>query len=175
MAETLAASLFFSIFGGHKSFSWGHWYPCFGLLVMSALGLKDRVDPLRAFSLMWTSDSRLVWHLLTVQGSAWQPSLLDPHTYRCVRKHWWRFGPGLKPTTVLCRAQQARHCRPLGHPGSVSSTQLRLEVGPPSSPVPPSSDRDATPPPPPPPVDRITDTIENIAFYRTRTMYVVGK
>ena len=34
------------IFGGHMSFLWGHWYPCFGLLVMPALGFKARVDPL---------------------------------------------------------------------------------------------------------------------------------
>ena len=26
------------------SFLWGHWYPCFRLLVMSALGFKARVD-----------------------------------------------------------------------------------------------------------------------------------
>ena len=32
-------------FGGHKSLSWGHSYPCFGLLVMSALGFKARMDP----------------------------------------------------------------------------------------------------------------------------------
>ena len=36
---------FFLIFGGHKSFSWGHWYPFFGLLAMSPLGFKARVDP----------------------------------------------------------------------------------------------------------------------------------
>ena len=28
-------------FEGHKSFLWGHWYPCFGLLVTSALGFTD--------------------------------------------------------------------------------------------------------------------------------------
>ena len=35
---------FFSkiIFGGHKSLLWGHWYPCFGILVTSALGFKAR-------------------------------------------------------------------------------------------------------------------------------------
>ena len=27
------------------SFSWGHWYPCFGLRVTSVLGFKARVDP----------------------------------------------------------------------------------------------------------------------------------
>ena len=32
-------------FVGHESFLWVHWYPCFGLLVMSALGFKTRVDP----------------------------------------------------------------------------------------------------------------------------------
>ena len=36
---------FFFNFGGHKSFSWGHWYPCFGLLVTSVLGFKARVYP----------------------------------------------------------------------------------------------------------------------------------
>ena len=36
---------FFKNFGGHNSFLWGHWYPCYGLLVMSALGFKARVDP----------------------------------------------------------------------------------------------------------------------------------
>ena len=39
------ANLFFKIFGGHKSFLWGHWYPCFGLLMTSSLGFKARVDP----------------------------------------------------------------------------------------------------------------------------------
>ena len=38
---------FIQIFWGHKSFSWSHGYPCFGLLVMSPLGFKSRVlcDP----------------------------------------------------------------------------------------------------------------------------------
>ena len=38
--------LFFKIFGGHKFFLWGHWHPCFELLVTSALGFKARVDSL---------------------------------------------------------------------------------------------------------------------------------
>ena len=37
---------FNSIFGGHKSFLWGHWYACFGLLVTSPLGFKPRVGSL---------------------------------------------------------------------------------------------------------------------------------
>ena len=39
---------FFKIFVGHESFLWGHCYPCFGLLVTSALGFKARVDFLLA-------------------------------------------------------------------------------------------------------------------------------
>ena len=31
-----------------SSFLWGHWYPCFGLLVTSPLGFKARVDPSHA-------------------------------------------------------------------------------------------------------------------------------
>ena len=37
---------FINIFGGHKSFLWGHWYPCIGFLVMSPLGFKARVGSL---------------------------------------------------------------------------------------------------------------------------------
>ena len=33
-----------NFFGGHTSFSRGRWYPCFGLLVTSALSFKFRVD-----------------------------------------------------------------------------------------------------------------------------------
>ena len=35
--------VFFKIFGGHKSFLWGHWYHCLRLLVTSPLGFKARV------------------------------------------------------------------------------------------------------------------------------------
>ena len=38
----------FFIFGGHKSFLWGHRYPCFGLLMVCTLGFKARVDPMLA-------------------------------------------------------------------------------------------------------------------------------
>ena len=36
-------SFLFKVFGGHMSFFWGHWYPCFGFLVTSPLGFKARV------------------------------------------------------------------------------------------------------------------------------------
>ena len=61
-------------------------HPCFGLLVTSALGFKDRVDP---------------FFLLTV----WQLSLFDSHTCRRVRKHWWRFGA----RTHDCPSARSRH------------------------------------------------------------------
>ena len=37
--------VFFQTFGGTKSFSWGHYYPSFGLLITSAQGFKAKVDP----------------------------------------------------------------------------------------------------------------------------------
>ena len=37
-------NFFVNFFGGHKFFSWGQWYPSFGLLVTSALIFKARVD-----------------------------------------------------------------------------------------------------------------------------------
>ena len=51
-------------FVGHMSFSWGHWYPCFVLLVTSALGgFTD--TPVLDF---W-------WHLPWVSKPGWIPSL----------------------------------------------------------------------------------------------------
>ena len=38
--------VFFKMFVGHKSFVWDHWYPCFGLVVMSPIGFKARVGSL---------------------------------------------------------------------------------------------------------------------------------
>ena len=40
-----STTFIFLVFGGHESFLWGHWYPCFGLLMTSPLGFKGRVDP----------------------------------------------------------------------------------------------------------------------------------
>ena len=64
-------------FGGHQSFLWGHWYPCFGLLVTSWLGFKARVGPLACMlcclCFMDSSDSPLVntcW-LLGNQHDGW--------------------------------------------------------------------------------------------------------
>ena len=73
---------FFLNFGEHKSFLWGHWYPCFGLPVMSPLGSKARVGSLictwqrHRWYRFW--DSPLVWHLPTSWQLAWQP-VASPH------------------------------------------------------------------------------------------------
>ena len=39
----------FLLFTLHKSFSWGHWHPCIGLLMTSGLGFKARQDPFVCF------------------------------------------------------------------------------------------------------------------------------
>ena len=67
VANYSAYLFFFQIFVGHMSFLWGYWYPCFGLLVTSALGFKTRVDSLACvlprLCTTDSSDSPLVWHL----------------------------------------------------------------------------------------------------------------
>ena len=67
---------------GHRYFLWSLWYPCFGLLVTSALGFKVRVDPLACH--LWViefSVSPLVQHLLTFWWPAWHPSPPHPCSY----------------------------------------------------------------------------------------------
>ena len=50
--------LFLKLFGGHKSFLWGHWYPYLGLLLASGLGFKIRVDSLTYMLChLYTTDS----------------------------------------------------------------------------------------------------------------------
>ena len=73
-------------FAGNQSFLWGHWYPCFGLLVTSVLGFKPRVDTLACvlhyLHAMDSPDSSLVRHLLT---SSWLKSSQYPETAQSVR------------------------------------------------------------------------------------------
>ena len=84
----LQQNFFFKIFfGGHESFLWGHWYPCFGLLVTSPLGFKAKVGSALfalgggvqvTLHIPW--DSPLVLHLLTSGQPAWLLSWSLPHT-----------------------------------------------------------------------------------------------
>ena len=94
-----SARIFFFFFGGHESFLWGHWYPCFGFLVMSPLGFKARVgsalfDLSGGICVMlhvpW--DSPLVQHLPTSWQPAWQLSHLH-----IPERHWW----DLKPRAIM--------------------------------------------------------------------------
>ena len=82
--------------------------PCFGLLVTSALGFKARVDVLCAFSLVWSSDSLLVRHLLTEVSMAAKPfwsMYLQTWSQALVEV---RAGLGLEPTTVrAARSKQS--------------------------------------------------------------------
>ena len=68
------SDFFFFNFDRHRSF-WGHWYFCFGLLVLSTLGFKVRVDPFLAVfftHMKWIPQIHLwVQHLLIF----WQPAL----------------------------------------------------------------------------------------------------
>ena len=72
------------LFEGHQSVLWGHWYPCFGLLVMSVSGFNANVDSpvciLHCLDTTDSSDSTLVQHLLTSWQLAWRPSCCDSLT-----------------------------------------------------------------------------------------------
>ena len=73
----------FFFFGEHKSLLWSHWYPCFGPLVMSALGLKARVDPLAGFlacMILRFASGATPADCIEVSVAA-EPSLFDPCTY----------------------------------------------------------------------------------------------
>ena len=76
-------NFFWKFLGGLHFFLLGYRYPvCFGLLVMSALYFKARVDSLvyvlHCMCTMEVSDSPLMWHLTPWQ-SACQESHFDPH------------------------------------------------------------------------------------------------
>ena len=93
-------------FGGHKSFSWGHWYPCFWTSGDECPGSQCQGRSLACFLtcviLRFTSGVTPA----DCMGSAWQPSLFNPHACRCTLKHWWRFGA--RTGDRSCRMQQAQ-------------------------------------------------------------------
>ena len=75
---------FFKVFGGHMSFFWGHWYPCFGFLVTSPLGFKARVGS-ALFAIFAEAnvtyipqDSPLVLHFADLLAAGMQP-VTSPH------------------------------------------------------------------------------------------------
>ena len=82
--------------GGYESL-WGHWYPCLGLVVTSALGIKARVDSLTCMlhhlCAMDSQDWPLVWHLLTSWQPVCQPNRFNPQTGVM---HSWGSSPGTR-------------------------------------------------------------------------------
>ena len=100
---------------------WGHWYPYFGLLVMSPLGFKARVGSALfelsggiCVTLHVPWDSPLVRHWSTSWWPAWQLSRL----FYIPARHWWDSKPGaiMPPLTVWDQAGQTLYR--LNHPGS---------------------------------------------------------
>ena len=70
--QQLLKFVYFFNFGGHKSILYGHWYPSFGILVMSALGFKARVDPFYSFSSVWSSDPKLCIFIVVSGTHFWR-------------------------------------------------------------------------------------------------------
>ena len=69
-------------FSWHQSFFWGHWYPCFGLLMGSVPGFKGRMDPLNCMlnhlcSVDSSDSPDLHTCTCTIIGGAW---VRDPHS-----------------------------------------------------------------------------------------------
>ena len=105
--QRCSESLFFFLkktFGGHKSFLWGHWCPCYGLLVMSSLSFKGRVGSLspawQRCTCYFFPESHLwcdtCWLLCSQHGS-WAVLFHIP-----VSRHWWgsKLGSIMLPLTV---------------------------------------------------------------------------
>ena len=104
LLSILLTSFFKKKIGGHKSFLWGHWYPCFELLVTSPLCFKARVSSLICIWLRHTCYMLPVIHLWF--DTCWplgcqlgsQAVLFHVH----VSRHWWgsKLGSTVPPLTV---------------------------------------------------------------------------
>ena len=91
----------FKEFGGHQSFLWGRWCPCFGLLVMSVLGAKVRVPLLWCFfAYVHWINSPLVWHLLTFCSMLSMAA--KPIWYTCLQT-LAAFAPGIEWAASHCK------------------------------------------------------------------------
>ena len=110
-------------FGGHKFFLWGHWYPCFGLLVTSALSFKAGVDVLCSFSLVWSSDLPLVWYLLMFRGQHVAKPFQSMYLQKCPQALEEVQGSNPQPSVwwVQC-------CKPLGHSSSAKKNNERQSL-----------------------------------------------
>ena len=97
--------IFYKKIGRHQFFLWGHWYPCLRFLVMSALG-RSFACVLHHLYAMDSSDSPLLWQLMTSFWPAWQPShLLSTYLHTHTHTQIVGFEPGNKLT-----ARQSDRC-----------------------------------------------------------------
>ena len=122
--NVLHFSFFLKIFGGHKFFSWGHWYLCFWTSGDICPGFQSQGGSLCMLS-----------HLCDPQIHLWCDTCWlyrGQHGSRAfcrhVHKHWWRFGAWTHDRPY--RTQQARRCKPLGHSSSAMFYILYLWIRP---------------------------------------------
>ena len=79
--------LFLKFFGEHKSFLWGHWYPCFGLLMTFPLGFQPYSHLAEAYLLHISWDEIHLWcdtcWPLSSQHGSWDNLLHIPASRHC--------------------------------------------------------------------------------------------
>ena len=102
---------FFNIFGGHKSFLWGHSYSCFGLLVTSALGFSQ------GGSLAWFNASVILRFTsgVTLADCIEVSMAAKPFRSMYLQILCWQAMVGVRTHNHYATAQ---HCKPFGHSGS---------------------------------------------------------
>ena len=94
-------ALYFLFFGGQRSLLWGHWYPCFKLLVMS-LGFKVSLFHAWWRCMCYTFTAIHLWcdtcQPLGSHHGSWAILFYVP-----VSRHWW----GLKPVSIMLLLPQS--------------------------------------------------------------------
>ena len=115
---TVTCNNLFLIYGGHESFLWDHWYPCFRLLVMSPLGFKARVGS----ALFALGTGVHGTYSLRFLSGATPADLLaasmvaKPISSTYLRRHWWDLNG--RPLTPWVNAQptELSRCGDLNRP-----------------------------------------------------------
>ena len=122
-------NLFYQIFWRTTVLLWGHWYPVFGLLVISSLGFKAKVDPLACIlhhmCAMKSLDSPLVRHQLT----SWRPRCFDYRTDETYQSHATglpRLSPLHELPSHLVVTAQVRHHSGTGRQHRHRAVLIRL-------------------------------------------------
>ena len=109
-------------FGGHKSFSWGHWYSLFWTSGNVCPRFQSQGGFLACFLtcviLRFTSGVTPADYIgvnMAVEPF-WSTYLQKAYGGGKMHKHWWRFVAWTHDHP--CRTQQAWRCKPLRHSGS---------------------------------------------------------